>query len=315
MLRNPTTGPALAEAASAHFLPELMATEDFDSFEASVATGIRSLAARCVARSVEAFDASLRSSLPAGWTLHEVVARTIVTLVGEVTYRRSIYLDRFGRRRAWADELLGIPKRSRLSANAFLWVVRRAAEVSYRKTAAAFEEATGCRISHVTVMNCVRAEGGLLKATPPEGPKISSEAAFVEVDGLWVHLQSPEHREAALPRQLYEQARETRSFELKMSCLYCGKREAAPGRLERGNLSVVVADDDPDGFWGRVAAQLAADYDLSDLRELCESEHAAEGRFLGRFGAASIPESCGSGCEIPVHRLAKTPAISLSRRS
>lgn len=253
MLMNPTTGAALEEAACAHFLPYLTSTEDFDSFETSVAGGMRSFAAKCVARSVEAFDASLREHVPRGWALHEVAERTIVTMVGEVTYRRSVYLDRCGRRRTWADELLGIPKRSRLSACAFLWVARHAAELSYRKTADEFERETGARISHVTVMNCVREEGRLLKSAPPAGGGISSEAAFVEVDGLWIHLQEHAHRGEALPRQLYEQARRTQSFELKMACCYCGKREVSPGRLERGNLSVTVADEEPDAFWERVA--------------------------------------------------------------
>lgn len=159
MLTNPTTGAALEEAACAHFLPYLTSAEDFDSFETSVAGGMRSFAAKCVARSIEAFDASLHGHVPRGWALHEVAERTIVTIVGEVTYRRSVYLDRCGRRRTWADELLGIPKRARLSACAFLWVMRHAAELSYRKAADEFERETGCRISHVTVMNCVREEG------------------------------------------------------------------------------------------------------------------------------------------------------------
>lgn len=303
MLMNPTTGAALEEAACAHFLPYLTSTEDFDSFETSVAGGMRSFAAKCVARSVEAFDASLREHVPRGWALHEVAERTIVTMVGEVTYRRSVYLDRCGRRRTWADELLGIPKRSRLSACAFLWVVRHAAELSYRKTADEFERETGARISHVAVMNCVREEGRLLKSAPPAGGGISSEAAFVEVDGLWIHLQGHAHRGEALPRQLYEQARRTQSFELKMACCYCGKREVSPGRLERGNLSVTVADEEPDAFWERVAVQLGADYELSDVRELWVGHDGAAWCSADRV-AASVPEGVAvAGSLDPFHVL------------
>ncbi len=301
MLTNATMRGALEGAAVDYFLPELLATEDFDSFEEAVAGGARSLAAACVRRSIEAFDAMLRTQLPRGWSLHEVAGRTIVTLVGAVTYRRSVYLDRFGRRRAWADELLGIPKRSRLSAGAFLWVVRRAAEVSYRKTAAAFEEATGERISHVTVMNCVREEGRLLKSAPPAGGRISADTAFLEVDGLWVHLQSESHREEALPRFLYEQARKTASFELKMACSYCGKREVSPGRFERGNLSVVVADEDPDAFWERVSSQLAADYELSDVSGLQVGHDGAKWCGADRIAAAMPANVAVEGSLDPFH--------------
>lgn len=44
-------------------------------------------------------------------------------------------------------------------------------------------------------------------------------------------------------------------------------------------------------------------------------EHAAEERFLAGFGASSIPQACGRGYEPRVCHLAKTPAISPSRRS
>lgn len=46
-----------------------------------------------------------------------------------------------------------------------------------------------------------------------------------------------------------------------------------------------------------------------------ERKKGAERAFLGRFGASSIPEACGHGREVPVHRLGKMPAIGLSRRS
>lgn len=283
LITNTSTGNALAQAAAGFFLPELIRTEDFDRFETIVADGMRSIAAECIQLSLEAFDASLREHLPSQWTLHEVAQRTLVTLVGTVTYRRSVYLDEYGRRRAWADELLGIPKRRRLSAGAFLWIVRQAAESSYRKTARRFEETTGERVSHVTVMNCVREEGRLLKCAPPAGGAISSETAFVEVDGLHLHLQSPEHRKEALPRFLYEQARKTVSFELKMAAIYCGKRQVAPGRTERGNLSVVAADDPPDAFWERIEAQLEADYDADDLVEVHVGHDGAQWCGPGRL--------------------------------
>lgn len=107
------------------------------------------------------------------------------------------------------------------------------------------------------------------------------------------HLQGHAHRGEALPRQLYEQARRTQSFELKMACCYCGKREVSPGRLERGNLSVTVADEEPGAFWERVAVQLGADYELSDVREL----------WVGHDGAAwcsadRSPPPCREGVAV-----------------
>ena len=263
-MRNPTTAAA---ALADLFAPVLAATEDLDSFEGALSSGIRTLAASAMAASMERFDRSLRRQVPPGWRPHEVAPRTLVTLVGEVTYRRTVYVDAHGCRRAWADELLGIRPRARLSACAFLWLARRSAEVSYRKAAAQFEAMSGARVSHVTAMRCAR-EGRLLLAAEPEGPRLSCEGVRVEVDGLWVALQASSHRDAALPRFLYEQARRRSSAELKVASAYAAKAPAGNGRKRRVALSLVASAEEPGAFFARVAAQMAASFDLDDVRRV-----------------------------------------------
>ena len=264
-MRNPTTAAA---ALADLFAPVLAATEDLDSFEGALSSGIRTLAASAMAASMERFDRSLRRQVPPGWRPHEVAPRTLVTLVGEVTYRRTVYVDAHGCRRAWADELLGIRPRARLSACAFLWLARRSAEVSYRKAAAQFEAMSGARVSHVTAMRCAREEGRLLLAAEPEGPRLSCEGVRVEVDGLWVALQASSHRDAALPRFLYEQARRRSSAELKVASAYAAKAPAGNGRKRRVALSLVASAEEPGAFFARVAAQMAASFDLDDVRRV-----------------------------------------------
>ena len=264
-MRNPTTAAA---ALADLFAPMLAATEDLDSFEGALSSGIRTLAASAMAASMERFDRSLRRQVPPGWRPHEVAPRTLVTLVGEVTYRRTVYVDAHGCRRAWADELLGIRPRARLSACAFLWLARRSAEVSYRKAAAQFEAMSGARVSHVTAMRCAREEGRLLLAAEPEGPRLSCEGVRVEVDGLWVALQASSHRDAALPRVLYEQARRRSSAELKVASAYAAKAPAGNGRKRRVALSLVASAEEPGAFFARVAAQMAASFDLDDVRRV-----------------------------------------------
>lgn len=264
-MRNPTTAAA---ALADLFAPMLAATGDLDSFEGALSSGIRTLAASAMAASMERFDRSLRRQVPPGWRPHEVAPRTLVTLVGEVTYRRTVYVDAHGCRRAWADELLGIRPRARLSACAFLWLARRSAEVSYRKAAAQFEAMSGARVSHVTAMRCAREEGRLLLAAEPEGPRLSCEGVRVEVDGLWVALQASSHRDAALPRFLYEQARRRSSAELKVASAYAAKAPAGNGRKRRVALSLVASAEEPGAFFARVAAQMAASFDLDDVRRV-----------------------------------------------
>lgn len=248
-MANPITAAA---ALADLFAPELAATEDLDAFEESLSSGIRPLAASAMAASIERFDRSLRSQAPPGWRAHEVAARRLVTLLGEVSYRRTVYVDAHGCRRAWADELLGIRPRARLSAGAFLWLARRAAEVSFRKAAADFEAMSGARVSHVTVMRCVREEGRLLLEAPPEGPRLSCEGVRVECDGLWVALQAASHREQALPRFLYEQARSRSSAELKVASVYAAKLPCGRGRKRRAALALVASAEEPGAFFERV---------------------------------------------------------------
>ena len=190
---------------------------------------MRVLAANVLRLCIERFDRDIKQNLPRGWSIHERAKRTLITLVGEVTYMRTIFLDEYGRRRALTDELLGIPPRSRMSACAFIWVARCASELSYRKCAREFFELSSASISHVTVHNIVLKEGQMLKQSGAEfiqnkAGRISQDQLFLETDGLWVHLQETTHRENALPRFLYEQARKTKSFELKIAALYAGKQ-------------------------------------------------------------------------------------------
>ena len=289
---NHTTRADAVAALRAHYMPELLKVEDFEAFESLVASDGKSLLAGMMAACLAGFDESLRASKPRGWSAHHRAKRKLATLVGPVEFERTVFVDELGRRRALLDELLSIPPRSRLSPGAFLWLVGRAAEESYRKTAAAFVAETGCRVSHVAVMGCVRRAAELLRRRePPAAGKVSQPTLFLEVDGLWVHLQSPEHREHALPRFLYEQARKAASFELKLAALYAGKREVAPGRFERGGLRLTCADLPPQGFWGEVWAMLSAEYDPADVEALWVG--ADGGKWCGPERIAEmVPESC-----------------------
>ena len=287
----------VADAAADCFYPDLVKTEDFRAFEALVTADMRTVAAGVLRRCVERFDAELAEAAPRGWSVHERASRTVVTLVGAVTFERTVFLDEFGRRRALADELLGIPPRSRLSSCSFLWIASRAAEVSYRKTAADFEALTSARISHVTVMNVVHREGALLRASGAEfardGMRTSQGTLFLESDGLWVHLQEREHRKEALPRLLYEHARKTKSFELKMAALYAGKAKVAPGRYERGGLCLTCADAEADAFWERAWRMLVENYDEADVERIAVGGDGAEW-----CGPERVDSMAPAGCSV-----------------
>lgn len=285
----------IADAALDCFYDKLIKTEDFQALEMIVALDMREVAAKVLCKCIERFDCELHKNIPKGWSVHEYAKRTILTLVGAVTFTRTIFLDEFGIRRAWTDELLGIPSRSRLSACAFLWIATHASELSYRKTAKEFFELTSAHISHVSVMNVVHKEGALLKASGAEFARdemrISQDVLFIESDGLWVHLQESSHKDKALPRFLYEQARKTKSFELKLAALYAGKAKIGPGRYKRIGLCLTCADEDTESFWKRAWEMLCENYEQDDVCRIAVGGDGA--KWCGHTHIKDIaPNSC-----------------------
>ena len=87
----------VSDAAADCLYSELVKTEDFQAFEALVAADMRTVAAGALRRCVERFDAELVASAPRGWSVHERVNRTVVTLVGAVTFERTVFLYELAR--------------------------------------------------------------------------------------------------------------------------------------------------------------------------------------------------------------------------
>ncbi|MBQ9058049.1 MAG: UPF0236 family protein [Atopobiaceae bacterium] len=285
-----TTPTELIDALSKYFLPQIFQTEDFQSFEAGLTVQFRSLAAKCMSSVLEQFDQSLVANKPQGWTIHAKEKRTLLTLVGRVEFVRTCFKDEFGRRRLLADELLGIPERGVFSQGAFLWIATQAAELSYRKTAKAFLEQTGASISHVSVMRVVHTEGKLIKDSKAIHTKISTEKLCLETDGVWIHLQNPKHRKHALPRSVYELARQAQSFELKVACLYAGKIKEK-GRTKRLGVSVSCSDSVADQFWEHVFEMICDDFEEQDIKHIIAGSDGAtwcSGEHLSKFMSRSV---------------------------
>ena len=139
----------VADAAAECFYAELVKAEDLGAFEALAAADARSIAAGVLRRCIERFDAGLADNMPRGWSVREHAARTLVTLVGETAFVRTVFRDELGRRRVLADELLGIPPRARISPRCFLWIAAHASELSLGKTAAGLAAYAASRASEI----------------------------------------------------------------------------------------------------------------------------------------------------------------------
>jgi len=264
-----TMRDGVVDAAARYLYGYLEATEDLDAFCLRSSSEMRGIAADAVARCIERFDGDFRASAPRSWSVRGRPARTVVTTMGAVTYRRTLYSDEYGRNRYPADELLGIPRRARFSSDAFLWILRRVSTVSFRRAAADFEALSGVRVSAMCVWRMVQREGGLIREAAASAPPgtVSQDRVFVESDGIFLALQSPGRRAEAIDRFLYEQGRSKRSFEMKCGAVYAGK--AAVGkRAVRGNVSLVATCGGRDEFWGAVRGAIGADYAVGDIAEI-----------------------------------------------
>lgn len=264
-----TTFAMLVAAATDYFYMALRATEDFDSFLRTVRDGMREAAVAAVAECVERFDREVAAQLPRSWELKDRPSRTVVTMFGRVTYARSRYRDEHGRSRYPADEILGVPKRKRLTTDVFLWLVARAARVSFRQTARDFAEVSGVKVSAMCPWRAVQQEGPLIAADLESAPSrgISQADVFAECDGIFIALQAPERRREATDRFLADQARERKSVELKAGCVYAGKRKEGK-RGVRGNVALFATVGAAEEMRAGMRATIAADYDVADIERV-----------------------------------------------
>ena len=297
-----------------YFYMALRATEDFDSFLRAVREGMREAAVAAVAECVERFDREVAAQIPRSWELKDRPSRTVVTMFGKVTYARSRYRDEHGRSRYPADEILGIPKRKRLTTDVFLWLVARAARVSFRRTARGFSEVSGCRVSAMCAWRAVQQEGPLIAADLESAPSrgISQADVFAECDGIFIALQAPERRKEAIDRFLADQAREKSSVELKAGCVYAGKKKEGK-RGVRGNVALFATVGTAEEMREGMRATIAAEYDVADIERI---HYASDGGgWCVNSGLDDVGGAIEQGLDLYPRRSRRAPAASTSSRS
>jgi FAD/FMN-containing dehydrogenase len=260
------------DALSDFFYPHLLKTEDFSNHVTHCELVGRIIMRDALQKNLARFDDELKAQKPKGWEIIDKRSRTIITLVGEVTYSRRIYLDTYGNRRYLLDEVLGIAPRIRIEPNAFLWIVRTAANVSYEKTARAFKDRTGAFITRQSVKRCIDLAGDLLAermGRPPDSPPISVPILFGEFDGFYVDLQS-ERKQPALPRRTYKAQFKKKSMEFKVWVAYAGK--AGNKRIHPFHWT---SDASPEEFFAECISRTQHSYETDDLDYLVSGADAA----------------------------------------
>jgi hypothetical protein len=241
--------------------PDLIATEDLGAHVEHCAVTATLIMRAALIKNLRRFDDGLKAQVPKDWRVVDRRKRTIITLLGEIAYHRRVYLDGYGCRRYLLDEVLGIAPRQRIEPAAFLWLVRKAADVSYRKAARAFGAMSGTPVTPQSVMRCVHRAGGLLESISPDtSGALSVPVLFAEFDGFWVHLQSEKKQRPALCRRTYKEQFMKKSAEMKVWVAYGGKE--GNRRLHALHWA---SDAGPEAFFGECLEHTGGAYDTDGI--------------------------------------------------
>lgn len=192
--------------------------------------------------------------------------------------------------------MLGIPEKARFSSDAFLWLLQTVAVLSYGKTAKAFYDMSGYKVSKMAIWNMVQKEAELINVYGYENhfEKISQESICVESDGIFIALQSPKRRKKAISRFLYEQQHSKKSFEIKCGCIYTGKVNENH-RIKRVNVDLVAGVESAEQFWKNMNARINTEYKKRSSAHLLwfrcwRMMFEATIKFVAKFSSSSIPK-------------------------
>lgn len=149
---------------------------------------------------IEALDKSIRndSLRKKDWNIERRnEKKTIITKLGEVSYKRTYYCTKDGKRyRHLVDEILGVGVHERIDKEVYADLVETGADLSYRKSGKA---ACEVEISGQTVMKSIHSLEKLKLEKLPEKKK-EVEVLYVEADEDHIALQSGK---SAMPRLIY----------------------------------------------------------------------------------------------------------------
>lgn len=231
--------------------------EDFEKVETSAHEDVLKTLADAMAEALEIFDERLFVSRPEGWRVKDARPRSILTEFGEVTFTRRVYIDEFGDRRTYLDEIVSLRPRKRLSPAAFQALALFGSEIPYERAAKMLFRHCAGDVSAMTTMGVLRETGDLLEAAAEDRRRDlfdhgllpaalrQSDEIRIEADGIWVALQRDK----------------SRNVEVKALCAYEAKHS--------GNRVGVVHHalvGGPKRFWEEGVAHLAGHYSLTSLK-------------------------------------------------
>ncbi len=253
---------AEASAMLSEFFSEELAAHNYSlrDFEEFVRKEGTKILCSAMENALENLDSKLFSQCSADVCVKEKRSRALASTLGDLKFRRRIYVDKYGNSNAILDEALDIGYRAKISPRAFEFLVDMASKVSYQEAANILAETGGSVVSANTVMRAIHQVGEDCKAEDaklahslyvegvlPES-KVEAEEIFVEADGTYVSLQNG------------------KKAEVKAMVAYSGKTEG--DRLERIDACRFGCVGSKDEFWTEAFSALAENFDVTKIKKV-----------------------------------------------
>lgn len=195
---------------------------------------------------------------------------SIKTLYGEVEYSRRIYRTTTETgEKAFVfllDEAMQMEKIGLISSNLAEKLAMTITEATYRTTAQMISSTCGQTISHAGVWNFVQrlgekiseeedADVKRMKADQSIGEKVIP-TLFEEMDGVWLHMQGPDHKKA-------------KSQEMKVFTMYEGWDAEAEksGRSTLSGKAMLAGMEDSKSFHEKREAFIRKKYDANEIQQ------------------------------------------------
>ena len=232
--------------------------DSFTTFEETVSSLSNQMAADFIGLALTNADQLIRDSgmRKGGYTVQRRRQRTLISIVGDITFTHTLYKDQTGKSRCLLDELMRLPDRERFTAAAEAKLLNEAEAHSYQHAAESIKT-NGQTITKTTVMNkvySIEKEIPEMEETPKE--KKACEYLYIEADEDHIHRQ--------------KDGKEQGCFIGKLVYLFEGKEEICNGRRKLispfyfGGL--YAGSDQNAALWESVDAYIRQHYDPDVLK-------------------------------------------------
>lgn len=215
---------------------------------------------------IKEIDQQIAREIPKGWHNVGTEERWVTSSVGELRYKRRIYLDEQKQRRKPVDELLGLEEKGRMSRRVQEMGSYLASEGTYRRAAGELSWLLKTPVSHSAVQRMVWQTGKRIEAGEEaerqrvfesgeeiNGGKVNVPVLYGESDGVWVHLQREKRRSA----------------EVRVAIMSSGRKQIGKDRYRLENKTCVTSVGLNSEAWQEQILRIAhLKYDLSQTQLL-----------------------------------------------